>query len=148
MIQRGSKWTQNKVFQLPLKMGACIFSASLHEVSNGQSENILNDFLEKILFWGYCTKLHLTGAEMRFFKYYKKSRLAIFLKFCLKSKQHEVLKFALFWGGRGGDAVSSMQQCFALEKSFTWVFVKKESQNELLNFLTNWCFIFLFFKHF
>ena len=103
MIQRGSKWTQNKVFQLPLKMGACIFSASLHEVSNGQSENILNDFLEKILFWGYCTKLHLTGAEMRFFKYYKKSRLAIFLKFCLKSKQHEVLKFALFfWGGGGG----------------------------------------------
>ena len=100
MIQRGSKWTQNKVFQLPLKMGTCIFSASLHEVSNGQSENILNDFLEKILFWGYCTKLHLTGAEMRFFKYYKKSRLAIFLKFCLKSKQHEVLKFALFfWGG-------------------------------------------------
>ena len=102
MIQRGSKWTQNKVFQLPLKMGACIFSASLHEVSNGQSENILNDFLEKILFWGYCTKLHLTGAEMRFFKYYKKSRLAIFLKFCLKSKQHEVLKFALFLGGGGG----------------------------------------------
>ena len=93
-------------------MGACIFSASLHEVSNGQSENILNDFLEKILFWGYCTKLHLTGAKMR------------------------------------GDAVSSMQQCFALEKSFTWVFVQKESQNELLNFLTNWCFIFLFFKHF
>ena len=135
MIQRGSKWTQNKVFQLPLKMGACIFSASLHEVSNGQSENILNDFLEKILFWGYCTKLHLVGAEMRFFKYYKKSRLAIFLKFFL-------------WGGGGGDAVSSMQQCFALEKSFTWVFVKKESQNELLNFLTNWCFIFLFFKHF
>ena len=102
MIQRGSKWTQNKVFQLPLKMGACIFSASLHEVSNGQSENILNDFLEKILFWGYCTKLHLTGAEMRFFKYYKKSRLAIFLKFCLKSKQHEVLKFALFFWGGGG----------------------------------------------
>ena len=121
MIQRGSKWTQNKVFQLPLKMGTCIFSASLHEVSNGQSENILNDFLEKILFWGYCTKLHLTGAEMRFFKYYKKSRLAIFLKFCLKSKQHEVLKFALFfWGGMQYQVCSNALLWKNLLLEFLW----------------------------
>ena len=121
MIQRGSKWTQNKVFQLPLKMGTCIFSASLHEVSNGQSENILNDFLEKILFWGYCTKLHLTGAEMRFFKYYKKSRLAFFLKFCLKSKQHEVLKFALFfWGGMQYQVCSNALLWKNLLLEFLW----------------------------
>ena len=142
MIQRGSKWTQNKVFQLPLKMGACIFSASLHEVSNGQSENILNDFLEKILFWGYCTKLHLTGAEMRFFKYYKKSRLAIFLKFCLKSKQHEVLKFALFWGGRGGGCSIKYAAMLCFGKIFYLSFCEKREPKWAFEFFNKLMFYF------